>query len=200
MYYTISNEEAKHIMSMPGEVSGALINKDKNFILKKGGRKKIHEVEENMSDFGYSFSYSKIKEKNFYPWGNRILSIISIASVFNMEKEKIEEMGRMTISDSAFRRIISRYFKKTEDILSDICHNWRKNNTIGRLELKEINKQEKKAVIVLYNLNFHAIFCDYFCGYLAGSVEISEGSSAVCKEENCYFNGNCDFHEFVIRW
>lgn len=185
---------------MPGEVSGALLKKDMNFIVAQGNRKKIYEVEENMSDFGYSFSYSRIKKKNFYPWGNRILSLMAIASVFNMEREKIEEMGRASVNSSFFKKIVGRYFKNTEQALSDICHNWRRNNTIGRLELKEINKEEKRATVVLYNLDFHSIFCDYFCGYLAGSVELSEKTSVVCKEERCFFHGDCDFHEFLIKW
>ncbi len=200
MYYTISKEEVNSIMSMPGEVSGALLKRDERFVLKRGGRKKVYEVEENMSDLGHSFSYGRIKKKNFYPWGNRILSIASIASVFNMEKEKIEQMGRMSVNNSLITKIINSRLKNAEDVLNNICRNWRKNNTIGRLELKEINREEKKAIINLYNLNFHGIFCDYFCGYLAGSVEMKEKSSAVCNEERCYFNGDCDFHEFVIKW
>ncbi len=200
MYYTISKEEVDSIMNMPGEVSGALLKKDQSFIIKKAGKRKVCEVEENMSDFGYSFSYSKINKKYFYPWGNRILSIMAIANVFSMEKEKITEMGRLSTNDSFFKKIINRYFKGTEEVLSSVCRNWRKGNTIGRLELKEFSKKEKRAVVVLYNLDFHPIFCDYFCGYLAGSVEISEGTSVICEEERCYFNGNCDFHEFVIRW
>lgn len=185
---------------MPGEVSGNLLKRDESFILRNGGRKKVYEVEDSMSDLGHSFSYSRIKKKNFYPWGNRILSIISIANAFNMEKEKIEQMGRLSVTNSFIVKLITRRFKSTEDVLRNICRNWRKNNTIGRLELKEINNEKKSAVVILYNLNFHGIFCDYFCGYLAGCVEISEGTSAVCKEEKCYFNGNCDFHEFVIKW
>ena len=186
------------MMSMPGEVAGVEFKKDEEYILSRGSRKNITEVEENIADFGYSFSYNDIDEKEFYSWGNRIMSLLAVASIFKIEKGNIGDIGRQTVDKSFFSKIKSKYLKSTKQILTEICQDWRKTSTIGRLELKEINKKE--AVIALYNLDFHPIFCDYFCGYLAEAVSLSEGVEAKCVEENCYFKGDCDFHKFVVKW
>ncbi len=200
MYYIIGREETNNIMSMPGEVSGEVLRKDRQYIAKRGGKKKVIEAEEEMADLGHSFSYEKISKKNFYPWGTRVLSLFAIASVFKLEKTKIKELGKKSLNLSTCKKLRYRYLKSTEEVLKELCGNWRKSNTVGRIELKEINEKEKKAVVTLYNLDFHPIFCDYFCGILSKLVETSEGKKADCKETMCYFNGDCDYHQFIITW
>ncbi len=200
MYYTVTKEEINNIMGMPGEVSGEVLQNDKRFIIKKGGRRKVVEAEEEMSDYGHSFSYNKIKKKAFYPWGKRVLSLLAISNIFKMEQSMIKNLGKNSVIMPPWVKFKIRYFSSTEQVLENFARNWRKNNTVGRVEIKKIDKEKKQVVVVLYNLDFHPIFCDYFCGYLAKMVEISEGRSVSCQEEKCYFSGDCDFHQFVVKW
>lgn len=200
MYYTVTKEAVNALMSMPGEISGSVLRKDKQFIVSRGGSKKVAQAEEEMVDMGHFFRYKDIKSSVFYPWGKRVVSLLAIATAFNMDQDRVREIGEASTEISSLKAIFNRYFKNTEQLLQEVCQDWRKNNTVGRVELKEFDAIKKRAVVALYNLDFHPIFCDYFCGYLTKVAQSSEGRKVTCKEERCYFNGNCDFHEFIIKW
>ncbi len=188
------------MMSVPGEVRGSVLKKDESYILMKEGERKLKEVEKEIKEMGCAFSYKDIKNSSFYPWGERVLSLLAISMVLNMDKEKIKEMGRCAVEDTFFARFFMRYFLSLESVFQKVSRMWRKRNTIGRLEVEEIDKKRRKVVLHLYNLNFHPIFCDYLCGYFSKIGSVAQGKEVTCKEERCYFKGESPFHEFILRW
>jgi hypothetical protein len=200
MYYNITKEAIDAMMSSPGEIRGLILKKDLEYILQRGGEKKKKSVEEELAEMGDSFFYKDIAKNNFYPWGRRVLSLVAISRVFNMEKENVERMGEMSERKSLLRKLTSRYFFTAEDALQKVVKEWRKNHTIGRLEIIKVDEKEKKAVIRLYNLNFHPIFCDYLVGYFKQVIKNATGEFVKGGEEKCFFKGESFFHEFSFEW
>ncbi len=199
MYYEINKEAIEAMMNAPGEVRGSVLKTDERFILEKGGKKRLEQIEKELDVMGYPFSYSEIKNRKYYPWGRKVLSLLAISSVFSMDKEKVEEMGRRALSRSVLGRFFMRRFFSMENIFRKTAVMWRRYHTIGRLEVAEADKKNKKAVLRLYNINFHPIFCDYLCGYFAEKAKAVEGKEVTCKETKCYFKGESFFHEFILE-
>jgi len=188
-------------MGMPGKVRGDVILKDKEYLLKKGGGEKIRKAEDELRDIGKGFSYGEIEKNKFYPWGQRVLSLLAVSRVLNMDRDKVKEMGRSSVKNCPFERIIKRYFISTKSVFEKEVKRWRKNNTIGRLEVISVDEKKKEVVVRLYNVNFHPIFCDYLQGYFQAIGEKNKGEGMVsCEETKCYFKGEDVFHEFLIKW
>ncbi len=200
LHYEITKEAINEMMNAPGEVCGATLKTDKDFILKKGGEEKLKEVEKELEEMGYPFSYKKIENMKFYPWGRRVLSLIAISRVFKMDREKIKEMGMNAPKKSFLVKLFMRYFLTPESTFKKVSSLWRQHHTIGRLEVIRINKEERNTSLRLYNLNFHPIFCDYLCGYFIGIAKMVEGSQVTCEEKKCFFKGESFFHEFFLTW
>lgn len=200
MYYIVTQETIDQMMQSPGEVRGEVLKKDEEFILRKGGEEKLKMVEEEIEEMGHAFAYKAIKKGDYYPWGRRILSLLAISRAFNMDKEKVEQMGRSAVEESFLMRFIIGKFFTVNSIFKKNMFTWRRNHTVGRLEIVKIDREQKKAIVRLYNLNFHPIFCDYLCGYFAAIAEIAEGKKVSCKEEKCFFKGESFFHEFLLAW
>ncbi len=200
MYYEINRETIDAMMNAPGEVKGELFMADRSFILEKGGKEKMKQIEGELETMGYPFSYSEIRNKDYYPWGRKVLSLLAISSVFSMDKKEVEEMGRIALRKSIMERFFIRRFSSTEKTLRKASKRWRRYHTIGRLEVVEVDEGKKKAVLRLYNINFHPIFCDYLCGYFAEVVRMIKGKETTCEEVKCYFKGESFFHEFLLKW
>jgi hypothetical protein len=200
LYYSVTGEAIDAMMKSPGEVRGAVFKTDENFILEKGGEEKLKEVESELEEMGHSFSYKNIKNMEYYPWGMRALSLLAISRVFNMDKKMIEEMGRVAPKKSFIVRFFMRHFFTVESTFKKAAEMWREHHTIGRLEVVELDNDKRKAVVRLYNLNFHPIFCDYLCGYFAAIAKIVEGKEVKCEEVKCFFKGESFFHEFLLTW
>jgi hypothetical protein len=200
MHYIVTKEAIDAMMKAPGEVRGAVFKTDESFVLEKGGKKKIKEVERELEEMGHPFLYKNVDNMKFYPWGMRVLSLLAISMVFNMDKKAIEEMGRVAPKKSFIVKFFMRHFFTIESTFKKASEMWRDHHTIGRLEVVELNSEEKKATVRLYNLNFHPIFCDYLCGYFAAIAKIVEGKEVNCKEVKCFFKGESFFHEFLLTW
>lgn len=200
MYYEISRENLQAIMTAQGEVRGSVLQKDEKFVLQNGGRAKLKAVENEIKEMGYNLSYKDIKKNNFYPWGYRILSLLAISFALKRDSKKMKEMGVVATKKGKLCQLLERKFFDIEKILQRTVKKWRKNNTVGRLEIIEVNKTERIAVVRLYNLNYHLIFCDYFAGELEGLGQNTEGDGLICKETKCYFRGEDFFHEFMLKW
>ncbi len=200
MYYRIIQEEVDAMMSSYGEARGAVFKTDENYILKKGGAEKLRDVENELTGMGYPFLYKDVKNMDYYPWGMRVLSLLAISIVFNMDKNAIGKMGMVAPKKSFIVRFFMKNFFTIESAFEKASELWRKHHTIGRIEVVEANKKEKKVIVRLYNLHFHPIFCDYLCGYFSAIGKIVEGVNVNCRETNCFFKGESAFHEFLLTW
>jgi len=198
MHYSIDKNQISTMINSPGEIRGDVLLKDKLFVLSKGGEEKLKKTEEELEEMGYLFYYNKIAGRRFYPWSIRILSLLAISRVFNMNSNEVKEMGKLS-----YKRPFSSFayfFPSIEKSAKVIGKDWRKKSTIGRVDVKTIDRKEKYLAVRLYNLHFHPIYCDYFLGYIEKVFETSKISMIESKEARCYFRGDDFFHEFLLKW
>ncbi len=200
MYYEANKEAIDAMMSAPGEVRGEVLKIDEHFVLEKGGREKLKQIERELDVMGHPFLYGEIKSKKYYPWGRRALSLLAISRVLGMNKKEVEEMGKAAPKKSFLVNLLTRRFLTVERIFTRSSKMWRKDHTVGRLEVVEADKEAKKVVLRLYNLNFHPVFCDYLCGYFTAIAENGGVTKVSCEEVKCYFKGESLFHEFLLKW
>ncbi len=200
MYYEVNKEAIDAMMSAPGEVKGRVLKTDESFVLEKGGREKLIQVERELDVIGHPFLYREIKGKKYYPWARRALSLLAISRVFSMSKKEVEEMGKSAPKECFLMNFLTRRFFTIEKIFKRFSKAWRKEHTVGRLEVVEADREAKRIVLRLYNLNFHPVFCDYLCGYFTAIAENGGVAKASCEETKCYFKGESLFHEFLLKW
>ncbi len=199
MNYEITKEEVDKILNTGGEVRGASLRTDKTFIMQKGGEEKLKEVEEELERMGYPISYDDIGTMNFYPFGARVLSILAIAKVFNLDNEGIKEMGAHAPKTSFLIKMFTKYFLSPTQTLNKIGEVWSKHATGGSAEAKEINEEEGYAVFHFKGIDFHPIYCVYLAGYLSGILNMALSTSVSVEETRCSFRGD-DIHEFKVAW
>lgn len=199
MEYNISQEEALKIIHSEGEVRGAVLKTDKNFILKKGGEEKVKEVEKELERMGYPLLYDEIQTMSFYPFGVRIISLFAIAKIFNLDSEGIREIGMMAPKSSVLIKIFTKYFLSVEQTLNKVGEVWEKHSTVGKAEAKEVNEKEGYAIFHFSGINFHPIYCSYLAGYLSGIISMTVSKKVDVEETICSFRGG-EVHEFKATW
>jgi predicted hydrocarbon binding protein len=199
MEYDISQEDSLKLIHSEGEVRGVVFKTDKNFILKKGGEEKLKEVEKEMEKMGYPLLYNEVEAMNFYPFGVRVLSILAIAKVFNLDDEGVREMGMLAPKASVLIRVFTKYFLSVEQTLKKVGEIWGKHSTVGKAEAQEVNGKEGYAIFHFSNLKSHPIYCNYLCGYLSGIIEMTVSKKVNVEETKCSLKEG-DVHEFKATW
>ena len=199
MGYDINQEETLKIIHTEGEARGAVLKTDKNFILKKGGEEKLKEVEKELEKMGYPLSYDEIQTMSFYPFGVRVISLLAIAKIFNLDSEGVREIGAMAPKSSVLIRIFTKYFLSVEQTLNRVGEIWEKHSTVGKAEAKEVNEKEGYAIFHFSNLKFHPIYCIYLSGYLSGIISMTVSKKVSVEETRCSFRGG-EVHEFKATW
>ncbi len=195
----MTKEAIDEMLNSPGEVRGKVIRADESFILEKGGEEKLEQVQKELEDMSSPFSYREVKNEKFYPCGKKVLSLLAISRVFNMDKRKVKEMGEFSFVRPPLFYLFVKLFG-VKSVLKKILKKWRRNYTIGRLEIEGINERKREVIFRLYNFNLHPVFCDYMCGYLEGVGKAMGKNEASCRETECYFKGESFFHQFVLKW
>ncbi len=198
--FQLNKEIADKIMSSEGEVKGVVFKTDERFIISKGGEEKVKEVEDEIKSLGYSIDYSSVGTMNFYPIGLRILSLLAIAKVFEMNEEDVRKMGSFAPKFSLVIKFFIQYFISIEKTLSQVSEIWKKHYTKGSVVPLEINEKEKKTSVKLEGLNIHPIFCFYLMGYFSKITEIIVKSPVEVKETECAFKDNVNSHVFFLKW
>ncbi len=199
MNYNIDKEEIKKLLEKEGEVRGATLLTDKSFIIQNGGEEKIKEVEGAIEEMGQSLSYDEISTMKFYPFGLRVISLLAIAKVFNLDNEGVKKMGVRAPKASFLIKLFTRYFLSPTQTLNKIGEIWNKHATAGEVSVEEINEKEGYAVFHFKGMDFHPLYCTYLSGYLSGAISMALSVKVDVEETKCSFRGN-DVHEFKVTW
>jgi predicted hydrocarbon binding protein len=196
--YDLNQEDYFKIIHSEGEVRGAVLNTDKNYILRKGKEEKLKEVERVIEEMGYPLLYNEVQTMNYYPFGLRILSILAIAKVFNLNEDGIKEMGSLAPKSSVLIKVFTKYFLNVEQTLNKVGEIWKKHSTIGDAMAKEVNEKEGYAIFHFKDIT-HPVYCIYLSGYLSRIIEMTVSKKVDVEETICSFRGG-DVHEFKASW
>jgi hypothetical protein len=200
MHYEITEEEINHLLNIDGKVKGAVFKTDLHFIMETEGEEGVKKVEDKLKEMGQDFNFENDSTNlSSHPIGLRALSLIAISQVFDLNKEDIRIMGRTAPKFSLVLKFFMRYLVSTRTIINKANELWEEHYSVGRLEVLEVNEDDKFMRIALHDFSLHPIFCDYFTAYLEFIIKLGVGENVSGEEVKCTHHGD-NYHEFLHRW
>ena len=200
MHYEIDREEIDELLKVEGEVKGAVFKTDLHYIIERGGKESIKKVENKLKEMGQDFDFEKDSTNlSSHPIGLRVLSLIAISQVFDLNREDIKDMGRTAPKFSMVVKFFMRYLISVQSIMDKAGDLWKKHYSVGRLEVSENNEEKRYMKIALYDLSLHPILCDYLSAYFEFIVKLGVGEEVTSEEVMCTHKGD-NYHEFIERW
>lgn len=196
----ISREGVKKFLQIPGEARGVHFKTDASFILKKKGVEGLRLVQEKLRELDCPLDYNRIETLKFYPLGWRIISLLTIKKVLNLEKSELKEIGGLSPYYSFIIRLYVKFFYSIPKILEKAPKIWSEYFTVGRLVVKEYDEKKRSALLRIEDFSLHPLYCTVFEGYFESMTRmVTNSKEVVCKETECFFKGG-KAHEFFIKY
>lgn len=172
-------EEAKKIMGTKGQVKGTVFQTDAEYIKRKWGPEGLKRVEEKLMNLGYPIEYKNIKALEWYPLGQRLLSLLATKESLNLTDEDITLMGNTAPKLSFIIKLILKSFVSVEVAFARAPDMWAKHFSVGKLE-SEFHGKEKYGWIFLNEIELHPLWHKYLEGYFRRIAQFALGEDAEC--------------------
>lgn len=198
----ISSEEVKKMLQKKGEVRGAAFQSIGDFILKKKSQAGLAKVEAQMKEWGVDFHCSKISPMAWYPIGWGALFVLATQEVFDWTEQDIREMGANGPKASVVVKLMFKLFSNMKQLAKQIPSFWRKNYTVGEVEVVSLDEEKKEMIVRFRDSSFHPSLCRYIEGFAETTLQFSRPKSSVVsvKENKCSFRDNVPYEEYIVRW
>ena len=196
--HTISNDKINEMVISGGNVRGAALCTDAEYIQRLKGEEVLQRVEEVTSEMSYPIEYSEVNGMAWYPVGLRIVSLLAITKVLSWDDEQLLEMGRSAPKHSVITKFMLRYFVSVETLAEKLQTYWRHNYDRGCLKGIVI---DRVAFLCLSDFVLHPILSTYLQGYFVGVLSMVIGSDKlikVKKTDGWHASNKCN--DFVLRW
>lgn len=195
----ILKDEFDEMTKVKGELRGNGPRNIGEFILKQEGERGLEQVEEIMEKLGYKVEYRKIDPMEFKPLWLVSATLLAAKRLFNFNDKDFQMMGEADVKFTPIQRLFMRYFVSMETAAKEASKIWSKYHTEGKLELKEYNEREKRAILRLTDFGLNEFHCQYLIGYLRAAAQMTTKEEVTCEETKCVFRHD-PYHEFVIKW
>lgn len=195
----ITKELLQKLIDIKGESRGASFKADRDFILKEKGEEGLVKLEKRMTELGHPIKYKEMNSTDFFPLGLRGIELVVIKELFNFTKEDFARMGTFQTKISLILKLFMKFFVSLDILSKKAPEMWRKYYTTGDLVVTELNKEEKKGILVVKNFALHPFHCQLLEGYFGNVIKMVVGTPVVCEEKRCTFRGD-EFHEFFAKW
>jgi len=198
--FKVTRKEAQQLARIPGNVKGAVILANLEYVRQKGGKKAQEMIQKRLKELGYDISLQDIKPMNFYPEALSVLIILLAKEILKLDKAGIFEMGRLALKVSIFVEPLLRFFVSPLKCFQQAPRYWKKQLKVGELEAVKMDEEKKYAIIRVKGYKFHPLICDYHKGYFLQVAQTVLGKKNVeIEETKCVFKGD-PYHEYIIRW
>jgi hypothetical protein len=196
----IDKNFAVRIMAIKGQIRGLGLKHDLEYILKMWGEEGLKEVERELERLGYPLRYREIKEMDFFPIGTGILVLTIVKNFFDVPEEKIADVCAFHPKTPLVAKLFMKYFYSIPKIMERTQKMWREYWTIGEIDFKEYNENDKYAILQVRDFDLDPLVCRCLDGYFRSMAEsvLGKGNITV-KETKCSFKGE-RIHEFIIKW
>lgn len=194
----IKKEELENLMKLKGKVRGVIFQTDKKYVLLKWGKEGLEKLEKKAEELGLNIPYETAETMAWYPIGQRVISLLLIKDVFDLDNQDIRRIGEMAPKFSFIVKFFFKLFTPLQKFAREIPGYWKKHYTVGVLEVKKVSEKEKTMVLLLKDIKAHPIFCKYLEGYFERVMKFIYPQSS-CKETKCPFRGD-DYHEYTFAW
>lgn len=199
MAEVINKEIAKELMKLEGEVRGATLRTDGEYILKEKGEEGLKKLEEEMANLGFPLNYRDMQSTSFYPLGMRAVSLAAIQKVFNLKDEDFRSIGAFESKLSLIIRTFMKYFFSIDLMITKVSQMWRKYYTMGEMKVVDYEKDKKRGTIRIDNFRLHPLHCRTLEGFISSIIGMIVNSRVTVKETKCPFLGHTH-HEFSVQW
>ena len=199
--YTTLKKEVQKLKKLPGQQRGEHIKYMVDYVRKEKGEEGLNRLLETLKKL--DFDIGDVKELGHTEWIPESIPhvfLVAAARVFGWDKKEIFKMGRSVIPYSTTIKVYIKYFSSIKKTLKRAIDKWNKDFSRGKLELKEFDKKNGKAVLTLSDFDTHPLVCDFLRGDFTGIITLITGSkNARVKETKCMSRGY-NHHEFVLEW
>ena len=200
MEQIISKEELQEFMKLKGEARGIALKTEADFIIKEKGREGLKKLEEAITQAGYPLSYNKLRPLNFYPLGLEIAILVTAQRLFNWDDQMFYELGKFEPKGpSLIIRLFVKHFSSVEKLIGEVAKMWDKYYSIGKIEVEEYNKEERRITVTVKDFSAHPLLCLDFSGFFASVLQMAIKDNVTCEETKCIHKGD-KYHEFLLKW
>lgn len=196
----LSKKEAERLMKIPGNVKGAVILADIEYVRMQGGEAAVQKLKQRIKELGINVSLEEIKPTEMYPEPISVIVVLLAKEVLGLDKKGIFEMGKAAVKISFFIKLLTKYFISVKRCFEESPKYWKKHFDFGEIEPVDFNEFERYAIIRVKGYKFHPIMCWYHMGYFLQIAQMALGKKKVFIEETkCIFRGD-PYHEYKITW
>ncbi len=191
---------ARELKDFSGNVRGEAFKTRRDYIIMKEGSEGVRKVEEKMAELGFPIKFDKIDRSEWVNEGINSLSVVVAKEVFGWTEKDIFDLGVFSLKTSFITRVIFSYFISIERGFNIVPKYWRRYYDFGELFCKELNKEDKFAIVQKKGYRTHPVLCVQHKGYFSAAAKILTSSEEVDVEETkCAHEGD-DYDEYKISW
>ncbi len=196
----ISKEEIDELIKIPGKVRGQVFLTDFEYVKNKKGTEGARLLRGKIKEWGDLIDYEKINVTEWYPVGWRIISLLAIKEVFNLENKDFFDLGDCAPKYSFIVKMLMKYFLSTQKTFEEASNYWKKHYSVGEIETVEYNDKKLYFILRLKNFKIHPILCPYYEGYFSRIGKYVKGNKNITiREVKCMFSGD-PYHEYLLNW
>ncbi|MDD5382459.1 MAG: hypothetical protein PHH60_02260 [Candidatus Margulisbacteria bacterium] len=194
----ITKEEAQELIKLEGQARGVAFQVDAHYVEKKWGKEGLAKLESRLVDVGCPIDYNKINSFTWYPIGLRMLSLRMISEVFDLDDQKIKDIGYQAPQISFFIKMLARFSPTIRSTLEKGTELWKRHYSRGRIEAK-YDEPGKSILIRLIDFPLPEIGCFYLEGFLQRLLEFAVGRKVKAELIKAFYRGDPDT-EFRFWW
>lgn len=196
----LTKKEVDRLMKIPGNVKGAVILADVDYLRINGGEEAVKKLKQRMEELGVGVSLESIKPTEMYPEAISVIVVLLIKEILGLDERGVFEMGKAAVKLSFIIKLLTKYFISIKRCFEESPRYWKKHFDFGEIEPVEFNEPEHYVIVRVKGYKFHPLMCWYHKGYFLQVAQLALGKKkASIEETKCMFRGD-PYHEYKITW
>lgn len=199
----ISSEQLKKIKKIEGKIRGTTFKNDFDYVRKKGGEKAVRKIRKRLKELGCEdedIYKERVKLFSWYPLWCHTLFFVILNKEMGWSEDDIFNIGQHGPKVSLVLKVIPKGTLNLKRIFKQANTFWKKNYSIGEIELKDHSLDKKYAIFNLKGFNVHPLECRTIQGYVVGMIDIlARKKNVEIEEVKCVHRGN-RIHQFKLTW
>ena len=195
----INGNTVKELLNFEGNVRGASITSQVDYIKKKWGANGFKRIQKKMNDYTrQELDYDNLIGMKWYPAWAQYLLILIIKDEFKLNDKSIIAFGYEMPRFSTIIKLLVMPIINIKMLAKRIPTAWKQQNDYGILETNDFNERKKEGKIIIKGLPLNKTFCKYFEGYMTGVGKFINYKNLKIREVKCLMKEN--IHEFKVTW
>lgn len=199
--YNKLKQEVEELRDLPGKQRGEHIKYFVRYIKEKKGEAGLKKIKKTLKEMDFDIGdVEQLRNTEWIPESIPHIFFAAAIRVFDWGEKEAYEMGETSMPRSSITKMFLKYFTSVEKTLKKGVKQWNNHFTRGSLEIKELDKKNKKGVLLLKDFRTHPLACAHFRGFFTRILEIITGSGQVEFRETKCMNQGDEYHEFHFQW